>query len=264
MARRLYVAGEGEALTYCTAPSLEEARVLLGQNCRTPDPDDLRMVWRLAKLDSLAGVELRERFGVSRQTVTNWWRKAGGEGQLSRRSEYKARERVTRIQNQILTMPEKPVSQVARAVGTTADTVREVASAIGVKLPTWRRRPSDKQLIELARGKTWFEFADAVGLKLATLRTYIYARPKLSRAIRKVRAPLASGGRAHGKIEPEKIVALHNEGHSAYRIAQILRIEQMSVRHWLKRKAQEDSHGRADDAAATASSVAGSDGGAVR
>lgn len=264
MSRRLYVAGEGDSLIYCTAASAEDARLTLGPACRTPDPDDLRVVWRMAKMESLSKDEIREKFGVSRQTVDNWWRRAGGAGQLPRRSEFRARDRVARIQKGILSMPEKGATLVARSLGTTAESVREVASAIGVKLPTWKKRPSDRELVEIAKGKTWLEFADAVGLKLATLRNYIYARPKLSRAIRKVRAPLESGSRAHGKISPEKVIELHSEGHSAYRISQILRVEQMAVRHWLKRLSPEGSDAHANDQGATASSVAGRHGGAVR
>ena len=263
MPRRLYVTGSGDALTYCTAMSAEEAQQTLGTNCRTADPDDLRVVWRLAKIESMSKEEIQQTFGVSRQTVDNWWRRAGGAGMLPRRSEFRAKERRGRIAEVLKETPSVNASLVARRLGTTTAAVREVASELGMNLPRWHRRPSDKELVELAKGRTWMEFADAVGLKLATLRNYIYARPKLSRAIRKVRAPMANGSRSHGKIEPEKIIALHYEGHSAYKISQILRVEQMAVRHWLKRTALEGSNAPSGDAAAVADSVAGSRGGAV-
>lgn len=264
MPRRLYVSGSGDALTYCTANSAEEAQQTLGISCRTADPDDLRVVWRLAKMESLSKEEIRQKFGVSRQTVDNWWRRAGGAGLLPRRSEFRGQARRERIATVLRETPKVNASLVARKLGVTTSAVREVATAIGIQLPTWQRRPSDKELVELAKGKTWLEFADAVGLKLATLRNYIYARPRLSKAIRKVRAPMASGSRSHGKIEPEKLIALHYEGHSAYRISQILRVEQMAVRHWLKRRALEDSDEGANDSAAIADSVAGGGGRTVR
>ena len=258
MRRRLYVAGAGEDLRYCTALNVEDAARMLGSDCRTANPDDLRTVWRLAKLESLSGREIRERLGVSRQTVDNWWWRAGGEGSLPRRSEFRAKEKIKKIRALVQAHPNQSVSTLAVATGVRADVVREVAAEVGVRLPTARKRPSDEELVAIAAGKTWQEFADAVGLQLSTLRTYIYARPKLSKAIRKVRAPQSKGGRAHGKIEPEKIVALHKEGHSAYRIAQIMKVEQMTVRHWLKRKAQEESDDCAHDPRPASDALAGS------
>lgn len=260
MPRRLYVAGDGDSIAFCIVESTEEAKLALGPNYRLPDPDDIRTVWRLAKLGELTGEEIRQRYGVSRQTVDNWWRKAGGEG-LPRRSDHRAQDRVERVKEALVKLPGKRITLVARAAGTSINMVREVAEQLGVNVPKWHRRPSDKELIEIAKGKTWMEFADAVGLKLSTLRAYIYARPKLSKAISKVRAS-ATKKIPGKKIDPQKVMQLHKEGYSAYKIAQVLKVEQMSVRHWIQKLREERSNDQASDERTAADAVAGSGGGA--
>ena len=263
MARRLYVSGEGDKLNYCTASSREEALSWLGPNMRTPDPDDMRAFWRLAQIDSLTGAEIRKRFGVSRQTVCNWWKKAGG-GDLPRRANHLEQQRLDKLKGVLLSSPPASASQVARQVNVSVSMVKQMAGELGVSLAQWQKRPSDAELIEMARGRTWLEFADAVGLKLSTLRTYIYARPELSEAIRKVRVPASTGVFAHGKLDREKALQLRKEGHSAYKIAQILRVEQMSVRHWLKRAAQEGLYDATCDERTPSDSVGGSGRGTAR
>lgn len=244
MARRLYVAYQGDDLTYCTAESIAEAREILGIMARTPDPDDLRIVWKLAKLDTLSSAKVRELFGVSRQTVDNWWRKAGGKtskGELRRRSERVNMEREARIR-QVLHKLKRAnqrivATDVAKMANTSLDMVRHVADKMQLELSSWHRRPSDAELIELAKGKTWPELAAATGLRLSTLRSYIYARPELSKAIREVRAARTCGPKSHGKIDPEKLRRLHSKGLSAYAISVQLGVENMVVRYWIKKLA---------------------------
>lgn len=255
MARRLYVYGVGDSMIYCTASSREEAQAQLGVDVRCPDPDDVRNFWRLARVSELTGQEIREQFGVSRQTICNWWHKAGG-GDLPRRADHLEKERTDKLRKVLLTMQDKSATGVARKTNVTVSRVRKLAQDMGISLDKWQRRPSDAQLIEMAKGRTWMEFADAVGLRLSTLRTYVYARPELAKAIREVRAPARTGVYAHGKLDKEKVLQLRKEGHSAYMIAQILRVEQMSVRHLLRRLAQEEEDDSSRHKRKAASSVA--------
>jgi len=255
MARRLYVYGVGDSMIYCTASSREEAQAQLGVDVRCPDPDDARNFWRLARVSELTGQEIREQFGVSRQTICNWWKKAGG-GDLPRRADHLEQQRLNKLRGVLLSSPPTSASQVARQVNVSVSMVKQLAGEMGVSLAQWQKRPSDAELIEMAKGRTWLEFADAVGLKLSTLRTYIYARPELSEAIRKVREPARTGVHAHGKLDKEKVLQLRKEGHSVYMIAQILRVEQMSVRHLIRRLAQEAADDSSSHKRKTASSVA--------
>lgn len=241
MAKRMYVAGSGKDLVYCVVASKQDAEMALGANFRSPDPDDLRVVWKMARLDEMSGAEIQATLGVSRQTVDNWWHKAGGEGVLLRRSEHIQLSRKQQMRELVKSNPHESPSKLAKKLNTSVAMVNKVAREVGVKLTPSRRRPTDEELIKLATDKTWQEFADAVGLRLSTLRTYVYARPELSQAIAQVRRRESSGHNAHGKIDVEKVKALRSKGYSAYRIAQELRVEPMSVRHWLKKMAQEES-----------------------
>lgn len=261
MPRRLYVTGSGESLEFCIVDSLEDAKLTLGATCRLPDPDDLRIVWQKARLGEIPGAEITARYGVSRQTVDNWWRKAGGEG-LLRRSDQQELERVERVKRTLLKLNGRRLTVVAKAAHVSPELVRDVANDMGITLPKWHRRPSDEELIELASGKTWMEFAEVAGLKLSTLRAYIYARPALSDAISKVRAS-AARGRKPGKIDPQKVLQLYQEGLSAYKIAQLLKVEQMSIRHWIKRLTAEGANDQTRNERAATDSVARSNGGAV-
>lgn len=261
MQRRLYVAGHGKNITFCVALTREEAEAKLGKEYRLPDPDDLRSVWEVARLGELPIAEIRKRYGISRQTLHNWRRRAGSDG-LTCWNEHQVKLRMDEVKSVVLSMQGERVSVIAKKAGTSTSRVRAAAKELGLEIPSWSRRPSDKELVEIAKGKTWMEFADAVGLKLATLRSYIYARPKLSAAISKVRAKAPNGSHGHGKIDPDKILQLRREGLSAYKIAQILKVEQMSVRHWLQKLNKEASNDQARDQRETADSVAGGDGGA--
>lgn len=231
--RRLYVAGQGQDMTYCTAPCFEAAKSILGEGCRRPDPDDVRLFWTLAKIDTLSAEAIREQFGVSRQTVDGWWRKAGGAG-LPRRREFRQQDRALRIRTALRKTKSATASGVARAVGASLEEVREIAKSMKVPLRTWHRRPSDDELVEIAKGKTWPELAEAVGLRITTLRAYIYARPELSARIREVRASRRAQPRS---IDPQKVKRLHLKGLSAYAISIKLGVEQMAVRYWIKRLA---------------------------
>jgi len=241
MSRRLYVAGSGKGLVFCLADNKEAAQITLGPGYRAPDPDDLRIVWRMAKLDEMSGLQVQQMLGISRQTLSNWWHKAGGEGVLRRRSEHQVDARLQMIRDAIRENSTISAAMLARKLGVAVVTIRQVAQELGVQLRRVRKRPTDEELIEMARGRTWRELADASEMTLSALRAYIYANPELSKAIAKVRAPVTTGRTAHGKIDYKKVKELYFKGYSAYRISQELRVEPMSVRHWLKKLAHEEA-----------------------
>lgn len=234
--RRLYVAGQGETMTYCTAANFEAGKLILGEGCRRPDPDDVRMVWKLAKLESMSFAEVREKFGVSRQTVDGWWRKAGGRG-LQRRRERIEQDRATRVRAALLKHKGKAASRIALIANASVEDVRAMAEKLNIQLPAWHRRPSDEELVEIAKGKTWPEFAAAVGLRVSTLRAYVYSRPELSAKLREVRVSRRTGLKAPVRIDPLKVKRLHKKGLSAYAISLQLGVEQMAVRYWIQKLA---------------------------
>lgn len=264
MARRLFVTGEGESLTYCIAETREEAHVALNGYARIPDSDDIRIIWSMARLDQMSFAEIQDRFGVCRQTVDYWFRKAGGD--LKRRSDFLAQKREERVKELLHDRTKKrSVTSIAKNAGTSTTVVKEMADKLGVALKPARRRLTDDELVEMARGKTWPEFAEAVGLRLATLRTYVYSRPGLSERIREVRVKRTSGTAAHGKVEPKKLQMLHNKGMSAYAIALEFGVEQMVIRYWLRKLAQkETANAPTRKRRAADNAVGSSDGGAER
>jgi len=225
MPRRLYVAGSGKGLVFCLADNKEMAQITLGPGYRAPDPDDLRIVWRMAKLDEMSGEQAQQLLGISRQTLSNWWHKAGGKGVLRRRSDHQVEMRLQMIRDAIRENPKTSAARLSRKLGVAVATIKQVAQELGVQLRGVRKRPTDEELIELARGRTWREFADASEMKLSSLRAYIYANPELSRAIAEVRAPVKTGRTAHGKIDYKKVKELYFKGYSAYRISQELRVK---------------------------------------
>lgn len=259
--RRLYVAGHGDQMTYCTAHSFEDAKLTLGDGCRRPDPDDIRQFWKLAKMESLSFAEVKERFGVSRQTVDGWWRKAGGAG-LPRRRERIEQDRAARVRTALLKNKGKAASRIAQIANASVEDVREMAAKLNISLPAWHRRPSDDEMVEIAKGKTWPEFAAAVGLRVSTLRAYVYARPELSARLREVRVSRRTGTAAPTRIDPLKVKRLHKKGLSAYAISLKLGVEQMAVRYWIQKLALGGEHDpKARDRRTAGDAVGSSDGG---
>ncbi len=246
MARRLYVAGFGDSMIFYTATNIREAKAYLGKGVRTPDSDDVRAFWIKMQLDTVPHTEIAKRFGVSRQTIYNWREKAGKEG-LPQRRDRMAQERLNRVKAELSRERPRSPAKIARTTRVALSTVKKLAQEMGVVFPgKFQIRPSDEELIRLAEGRTWYELAEAVGMSLSALRAYIYKNPTLSAEIRKVRKPAVTGVFAKGKLDRGKALKLLKEGHSAYKIAQILKVEQMSVRRWLRRFAVE---AKADDKA---------------
>lgn len=272
MSRRLYVAHEGDARIFCMASTYAEARGILGEECRSPNSDDVRAFWKFAKLETLSSAEIRQRFGVSRQTVDNWWRKAGGNvfgARLPRRSDQVSVDREARVREILhqLKKRKQPIvaTEVARKAHVSLDFARHVADKCKIPLASWHRRPTDDELVEIAKGKTWPEMAEAVGLRLSTLRTYVYARPELSARIREVRKSRPCGPSSHGKVDPKKVMRLHKKGLSAYAISLQLGVEQMVVRYWITKQARGDAHAKdSNDHGPVSHAVGRSNGGTER
>lgn len=179
MTLRLYVApGAVEAPGFLLAPSLAAAKAVepSAKVCRDAD---LPLFWRRNGLDLLTASQVAERFGVSRQTVAVWRRRAGIEaaprGGASRRDAVLAELRGGAL-----------VADVAARHQLHPASVRRLAQLAGVALAKRSRRMSDDQLVQLAEGKTWHELAQAAGLSLFTLRNRVYGDPALSRRIRGV------------------------------------------------------------------------------
>lgn len=264
IAARLYVSGPKDALKWAIAPFLEEAADTLGPDTRVPDPDDIRVFWQTSGIADMTDAERLEKFNVSRQTVHNWRAKGGDD--LLRRSERIAIERDARIRQILTTTPNISSSIAAAHAQTRAQNVIRIAREMGITLAKNRKMPPNDELVKIAAGKTWREIADAVGLRLSSLRTYIYKDKALSEAIRAVRKAAPIGSKAHGKIPVQKIQAMGKRGVTAYLIAETLKVEYMTVRACLKRleKEQENANQkRTRKQRATGNPVAGSDGGSV-
>ena len=261
-AARLYVAGPKDALKWAIAPFLEDVSDTLGPDTRVPDPDDIRVFWEQSGIADMTDAERVEKFKVSRQTVHNWRLKGGGD--LLRRSEKVARDRDARIRQVLTTTPNISASIAAEHAHVRIEHVRRIAREMGLTLARNRKMPPNDELLRLAAGKTWRELADAVGVCLQSLRTYVYKDKALAEAMRAVRKPAPSGAAAHGKLPIEKIIRMGKRGMTAYAIAEALKLEHMTVRACLKRWEKEQAsvnERKARRQLPSGDSVAGSDGG---
>lgn len=233
---RLYVTGWGETLKHhlhidrdelASSLPLEEASSL-----RIPNPDDLRLLWRQLGLSQFTAAEVARKFDVSRQAVLVWREKAGitdEHVQSKKRAEKKAE--LTRILQSA-----QSVAEAAKLAGVSFGTAYRVAEKLGLEfVHRGKKRPSDAEIVKLAEGKTWRELADACGLKLQTLRHYVYGNEKLFARIKRKIKRQSTGQEAHGKIDVDKLVELHNAGASAYQIACHFGVETPSAVYWIKK-----------------------------
>lgn len=234
---RLYVVGFGKHILYTLAPTMALAKATLGDDCRVPNSDDIRAFWEVSGLSTMSVKERLERLGISRQTL-HYWRKKGG-GDLPRRVDLERILKERRIIDVIKASSGISAKEAAALAKSTPKTVRRVAEEHGLKLTPARRMPSDEKLIELSAGRTWREFADVVGLRMATLRNYIYRNKALAAEIRKVRKPATTGMKATRKLNLKKVKQMGQKGMTAYAIAEALRVEQMTIRAHLMRWGKE-------------------------
>lgn len=235
---RLYVTGKGVLIEWAIVSTLKEAREKLGEEARVATDDDCRHVYTKGRFWEIPSDEIRERLGVSRQAV-DAWRKRGGLD-IPTRTQVRESTRNKRIREVL----EKKEKISARDLAITANVnykkVKDYAKRAGLELLQWKRRPSDEELIELQRGRTWRELADILDLRLSTLRSYIYKNKELSAALAAVRKKVVVETPAKKVLDTDAIRALHNKGMTPYLIAETLKIEQMSVRYWIRKWKKEE------------------------
>jgi len=232
---RLFCSGHGDTHRWVTCRNKLEAFVILGEDTRQATPQDIRHLWLTLNLHEKTSEELVSMFGVTRQAI-DLWRKRAGEGLLTRMDHLYA-QATLRIEKALdEATDETTVSDVALATGTQTARVREVAQAKGfVFLATNRKRPSDEEIVRLSEGRTWKQLAKECGLSVNTLRNYIYPKPELAQAVCSRLLSEKSGGSSHGKIDLEEMTRLYKEGMTAYPLAQRYDVTVSAIIYWLKK-----------------------------
>jgi len=230
--RRLWCRGEGEYWGWHVSAHREDAANALGGPVRSATPDDCRRLWLDLRLHEKSMLELEALFGVTRQAV-NLWRAKGGDD-LPRRCETMTDE----VDGRILPLLDttKTITEIAAETGETVHTLRAVATRHDVRLRSGTtKKPSDDEIIRLAENRTWRELAVACGVRLNTLRNYVYARPSISEQVGSRIRRRTSGPASHGKVDLDIVRRMMTEGASVYAIAQNLDVEQMTIRHWINK-----------------------------
>lgn len=229
---RIYCVGEGSSFKHGMFLGKDAATGILGVGAHPPDSDELRTIWLQEKLYELSPQQVQERFGVTRQAVSLWRKKAGID--LPNVTEHRRAQRQDRIRSAL--DPAKSAAEIALEVGTTPSEVKQVAQTMGVKLAIKnKKKPSDAEIIRLSEGRTWKELADACNVTLATLRNYIYARPELSKEVCSQLLSEPTGEPSHGKIDVEELIKLYSEGLTPFKIAKRFDTQPMAVIYWLKK-----------------------------
>lgn len=261
---RLYVTGKGVLIEWTITNSLKEAREKLGEEARVATDEDCRYVYTKARFWEIPSDQIRERLGVSRQAVDGW-RKRGGMD-IPTRTQVRESTRNKRIREVLAKKEKISARDLAITANVNYKKVKDYAERAGLELTKWKRRPSDEELIEMQRGRTWRELADALGLRLSTLRTYIYRNKALSAALAAVRKKALTGKPAQKTLDTAAIRALYDKGMTPYMISETLKVEQMSVRYWTRRwkKEEEAANDKARNKRKAARPVEGSNAGAVR
>ena len=250
---RLYVVGEEENFRFVTAENLTAARMRLGPDARIPNDDDVRKAWIVGEFHEKTPAVLRKLYGVSRQTISNW--RARGGRDLPTFRKHTKRTKLASV-HKVLTSTKRPTaSHVASLTHSSVKLVTTLAEKLGIKLRGHRRMPEDAELIELQKGCTWHDLAIKTGLRISTLRNYVYARPELSKALRAVRKPSLTGPNAHGTFPKEKVRKMHLTGMTAHAIAETLRVEQMTVRYWIRKWSREAANDQSGDGREAGSAV---------
>lgn len=261
---RLYIIGTGLDIKWVMAYTRVEATEKLGSPARVPDPDELRVFWAKSGIAKLSDKERREMFGVSRQTFTNWRRKAGTD--LRTRPMQLKHERRAKFMEIIDSIGLLHISKMKEATGLGFSSLRKLAKEMNLTFPPGQQPLTDDELVEMAKGKTWLEFAKAADLKLPVLRQRVYANPLLAARVREVRKNIKRDQSKKGRVRKciPKIRAMGLKGMTAYKIAEALGIEMMSVRYHLRKMAKErpdEFYPPYGNKRETGESVAGSDGG---
>lgn len=236
---RLYVAGIGIKLKWCLAENMNKATTQLGQQARIPDADDLRIFWTKSNIASMTPEERKKTFNVSRQTMSTWRRKGGGDLKTVRASTLEKKR--MRIQALLKSVPDISIYRISCLTGFSYRMIQAALDEMGVQVRKGQKKRilPDEELLALAAGKTWREIADALGVSLTSLRMHVYANKALAEEIRRVRRHVANNQPAINPQHLKKIKELGKNGATAYAIAEIYKLEMMTVRARLIRWGKE-------------------------
>lgn len=231
--KRLFCTGVGPTFRYTMAYGAEEANSLLDSvDAHRPDPDEMRTIWLDERLHEKTPAEIQARFGVSRQAVSNWRQKAGTD--LPNYQQNQAQLTRDRILSNV--DPSLGISGMAKKLGVCATTIRTVLTEANIKIPNKiLKKPDDDTIVQLAHGRTWRELADACNVTLGTLRNYVYSKPELSKKVRAAVEHEVTGAHAHGKVHVDRLIQLHADGMSDYAISKEIGVQQMTVKHWVRK-----------------------------
>lgn len=209
-----------------------EAVKELGPDARYPDPDELRHYWMAERLYELSTDQIQKKLGVTRQAVSQWRKKAGAD--LPVRTDYHKGLRADKIRGALDAT--KSANEIAGELHVSAKEVREIARQQGIKLPVKnKKKPSDEEIIELARGRTWRELARLCNVSMYTLRNYVYGKPELRGKVCGNLTRELSGGGSHGKVDADELVTLYREGWTVFKLAAHFQTQPMNIIYWLKK-----------------------------
>ena len=230
-ATRMFVIGNGERIKFLVCVGWREARKVLGRKARMATDADVRDVWIHRELYKWPPIQLSRLYAVSRQAIDKWKVRAGKD--VPRYLEWAKANGIPQV---IDARKERlSATELGKLLGLSAKEARAAASVMKLKLKGYRRMPSDEELVELQKGRTWKELAEVTELKVATLRQYIYARPELAASMKAVRKPDVMGLKAQREGLRMKVAQMSKEGKSPVEIATKLGIEYMTARYWLKK-----------------------------
>lgn len=178
---KLFVATADDTLLFFMAHSLWDALVI-NKGARVPNPEEMSVFVADNKVAERSMSDVGRQFGVTKQTVLNWRRKAG----IPKEEQPERRRAIVEAAVACGEIDPAAIRKISEQFGVSPSTVERYCRLAEVKRKkiVSRRRPSDKELVTLAMNKTWPEFANAAGLSINYLRAYVYARPELARAVR--------------------------------------------------------------------------------
>lgn len=230
--KKMFCSGAGTSFRYVMAETKAEATKVFGATARLPDSDDMRRIWFENHLHEKDTEAIQAMFGISRQALSLWRQKAGAD--VPRYRDHMAQQ--TRDNIRLALNPSKSAAEIAEELGTTSTLVREIAEQEGVVLPQKHvKKPSDPEIVKLAKGRTWRQLAEACNVTVQTLQHYIYAKPELAKQVKANIVYEDSGSLAHGRMNVDRLIELNSQGRSAYGIAKEMGVQCMTVIYWLKK-----------------------------
>lgn len=230
--KKMFCVGAGDLFRYALACTKKEAESILGVGAHRPSSDELRRIWVDNRLHERTPATIKSELGISRQALWAWRQRVATD--LPKHREFASIQRQQRIAQHI--DQSKSITLLASEIGVSPNLIRKFAGENNISIVNRaRKKPDDVTIIQLAKGRTWKQLADACGITLGTLRNYVYQRPQLSQEIRKYITYETSGAPAHGKLDIDRMTDMHAKGISAYAISLELGVHQMTVAYWFKK-----------------------------